>query len=122
MLLVALNTLVAIDQVIPLPLLLVRAAVTAAQASAQSDKEGAQGLLEIANHELQRAVELGYTAEDADYKGLRDEINSLRKQLKGDEDTGSVFTRVKEKLASLTRRQSDRRMRSDQQQQPKKAA
>jgi hypothetical protein len=47
-------------------------------------------LLEIANHELERGMELGYTPEDSDYKALRDEIKNLRKQLKGNEDTSSL--------------------------------
>jgi hypothetical protein len=121
-LLVALNTLAIIDNVNPLPLLLAREAINAAQA--QKDKEIAQRLLDTANHELERAMELGYTAEDADYTTLRDEITSLRKQLKGNEDTTSLFSRIKERLGSLMRRQSDKQTRSDgqkQQQQPKAA-
>lgn len=124
-LLVALNTLAIVDQVNPLPLLLAREAINAAQAQAQKDKEAAQKLVEAANHELERAMELGYTAEDSDYTALQDEIKNLRKQLKGTEDTTSLFSRIKEKLGSLTRRQSDKQTRSDgqkQPQQPQKAA
>ncbi|HEV7675746.1 MAG TPA: YfdX family protein, partial [Candidatus Angelobacter sp.] len=51
-LLVALNTLAIVDQVNPLPLLLAREAINAAQAQAQKDKEAAQKLVEAANHEL----------------------------------------------------------------------
>ncbi|HEV7520442.1 MAG TPA: YfdX family protein [Candidatus Angelobacter sp.] len=124
-LLIALNTLAIMDQVHPLPLLLAREAVKAAQEQAQKDKEAAQRILEVADHELERAMELGYTAEDSDYTTLRNEIRDLRKQLKGNEDTTSVFSRIKERLASVTRRQSDRQTRSDgqkQPQQPQKAA
>src|SRR6267143_112394 len=92
-LLVALNTLVVIDQVSAIPLLGAKEAINEAQTQAPRDKEAAQNLLEIANHELERGMELGYTPDDSYYKGLRDEIKSLRKQLKGNEDTSSVFAR-----------------------------
>jgi hypothetical protein len=121
-LLVALNALAIIDQVNPLPLLLAREAINQAHEQAQKDKEPVQKLLDTADHELERAMELGYTAEDSEYTTLRDEIKNLRKQLKGNEDTNSLFSRVKEKLASLRRRQTDRQTRSDGQKQPQKAA
>lgn len=121
-LLVALNTLAIIDQVTPMPLILAREAVNAAQARAQNSKEAARTLLEAASHELDRAMELGYTSEDPDYLALHDDIKNLRKQLKSNEDTTSLFSRVKEKLASLTRRRSETQMRADKQQQPQKAA
>ncbi|MCU1302427.1 MAG: hypothetical protein JWQ87_2711 [Candidatus Sulfotelmatobacter sp.] len=111
-LLAALNTLAAIDQVTGIPLMLARNAVVEAQTLAQTDKEGARELLDIADHELGRAMDLGYTPEDADYTALRDEMKNLRKQLKGSEDTTSVFARVKEKLASLTRRQQQKQTSS----------
>jgi len=123
LLLAALNTLAIIDQVTPLPLMVAREAVNAAQAQAQTNKEAARTLLETASHELERDMELGYALEDPDYLALNDEIKNLRKQLKGDEDTTSLFSRVKEKLASLMQRQADRQAPSDkQQQQPQKAA
>jgi hypothetical protein len=126
-LLVGLNTLVVIDQVSAIPLLLAKEAINEAQTQAQRDREAARNLLEIANHELERGVELGYTPDDSDYKGLRDEIKNLRKQLKGNEDTSSVFARLKQKLASLARRQAEKQTRSDvqkpaAQEQPQKAA
>jgi hypothetical protein len=67
-------------------------------------------------------MELGYTPDDSDYAALRDEINNLRKQLKGNEDSSSLFSRIKEKVASLTRRRDDKQRRSDGQEQPQKAA
>jgi hypothetical protein len=124
-LLVALNTLAIIDHVNPLPLLLAREAINQAHEQAQKDKEAAQKPLDTADHELERAMELGYTAEDSEYTTLRDEIKNLRKQLKGNEDTNSLFSRIKESMASLRRRQTERQTRSDGQkesQQPQKAA
>ena len=125
-LLVALNTLVVIDQVSAIPLL-AKEAINEAQTQALRDREAARNLLEIANHEPERGMELGYTPDDSDYKALRDEIKNLRKQLKGNEDTASVFARLKEELASLARRQAEKQTRSDvqkpaAQKQPQKAA
>lgn len=119
---IALNMLVAIDQVTSIPLLLAREAVNDAQAQAQKAKETAQQRLGTAEDQLERAMELGYTANDPDYKGLRDEIKNLRKQLKANEDSTSLFSRIKEKFASLVRRQSQNKTRSDGQMQPEKAA
>jgi uncharacterized membrane protein YukC len=121
-LLAALNMLTIIDQVIPLPVLLAREAINAAQTQAQKDKKLAQEMLETASHELERAIELGYTADDPDYLALNDEIKKLRQQLNSNEDTTSLFARVKEKLASLMRRRSENQTRTDKQEQPKKAA
>jgi hypothetical protein len=74
-------------------------------------------------------MELGYVAEDPDYLELNNEIKNLRKQLKNNEDTSSPFSRLKEKLESLTRRRSETQTRADkqqqqpaEQQQPRKAA
>jgi hypothetical protein len=121
-LLVALNTLAVIDQVTPIPLLLARKAVDDAQALAQTDKEAANKLLNVANDELERTMLLGYTPDDSEYKALREEIKTLRKQLKSGEETGSFFARLKEKFAALTHRQSQKKVHSDAQDQPKKAA
>jgi hypothetical protein len=123
-LLVALNTLAVIDQVIPLPLLLAREAINQAQAAKDKDKDAAHRVLEFADDQVVRLMELGYTPDNAEYSALRDEISNLRKQLKGKEDTTPLFSRIKEKVASLTRRQSERKTRSEdqKQQQPKKAA
>ena len=121
-LLVALNTLVAIDNVTPIPLLLAKEAISEAQSRAQTDKEAARSLLEVADNELERTLKLGYTSADSEYKALRDEISNLRKQLKGNEDTGSVFARLKERLAAFTQRRSKKETRSDAKDQPRKAA
>lgn len=119
-LLLALNTLAIVDQVTALPLLLAREAINGAQS--QTDREAAQRLLEIADHELQRADALGYATADAEYTALRDEIKSVRKKLRGNENVTSMFTGLKEKIASLIHRQSEKRTGPDVQKQPQKAA
>jgi hypothetical protein len=105
-LLIALGTLVAIDEIFPIPLLLAQEAVNQAETKAVQDKSAALALLQAAKDELYRASELGYAGHAEDYGGLRDEISKLEKQLKADEDASSVFTKLKEKLASFIGRQS----------------
>jgi hypothetical protein len=107
-LLEALNTVVAIDKVTPLPLVLARGAISAAQEQSQKDKNAAQTLLEVAKNELERARELGYAGKDAEYNALNTDITNLEKQLKGTGDVSSVFTKLKDRMAAFVKRQSDR--------------
>ncbi len=121
-LLAALNSLVTVDQVIPLPLLVAQEAINQAQTSAQKDKNEAQKVLETAEFELHREMALGYAAQDPEYAVLKDDISKLKKQLKGSEDTTSAFSRLKERLEAFLKRKSDRRTSSTGEQTPKKAA
>ena len=121
-LLAALNSLVTVDQVIPLPLLVAQEAINQAQTSAQKDKNEAQKVLETAEFELNREMALGYAAQDPEYAVLKDDISKLKKQLKGSEDTTSAFSRLKERLEAFLKRKSDRRTSSTGEQTPKKAA
>lgn len=105
-LLMALSTLAQTDKVQPLPLLLASEAVTQAQKERNKDKSAAQVLLEVARKELDRSRYLGYAGKDPEYESLQNEIKSLEKQLKGDDDTTSVFAQLKEKLDAFLRRQS----------------
>ncbi len=108
-LLTALNTLVAIDHVTPVPLLLAREAITQAQTKSQQDKNGAQVLLEVAKKEVARAKELGYAGNDQDYEALNRQISSLEKQLKGPEDATVAFSKLKDKLSAFLKRQSEQK-------------
>lgn len=105
-LMVALSTLVAIDRVTPLPLLLAREAINEAEAQRNTEKDSARELLDTARYELDRAMALGYATQDPEYKALKDEISNLQKQLKTNEDTSSLFSRVKERLSAYLKRQS----------------
>jgi hypothetical protein len=105
----ALNTLAVLDRVTPLPLVLARAAINQAQAKRQEDKSTAQALLQMAKREVTRAKELGYAAKDEEYEALHDEISSLEKQVKGNEDVTATFSRLKEKLSAFLKRQSERK-------------
>ena len=121
-LLAALNALVTVDQVTPLPLLIAQEAVNQAQTLAQKDKNAAQKVLETAEFELNRAMALGYTGQDSEYTALKDDISNLKKQLKGSEDTTSAFSKLKARLSAFLKRESDRRSSSTSEQAPKKAA
>ena len=100
-LLAALNTLVTVDQVTPLPLLVAQEAINQAQTSAQKDKNAAQKVVETAEFELNRAMALGYAAQDPEYAALKDDISKLKKQLKGSEDTTSAFSKLKARLEAF---------------------
>jgi hypothetical protein len=121
-LLAALNALVTVDQVTPLPLLIAQEAVNQAQTLAQKDKNAAQKVLETAEFELNRAMALGYTGQDSEYTALKDDISNLKKQLNGSEDTNSAFSKLKARLSAFLKRESDRRSSSTSEQAPKKAA
>jgi hypothetical protein len=108
-LLTALNTLVVVDRVTPLPLLLAREAINQAQAKSKQDKNAAQTLLETAKKEVERSRELGYTGKDQEYVALNNEISNLEKQIKGNEDATAVFSRLKDKLSAFLKRQSERK-------------
>lgn len=105
-LLTALNTLAIIDRVNPLPLVLASAAVDRAESLRENDKAEAQRLLGIARNEVERAKELGYAGTDAEYAGLSRSISTLETQLKGNDNTASVFSSLRGRLSSFFQRQS----------------
>lgn len=108
-LLTALNTLVVVDQVTPLPLVLARAAIDAAKEQEQKDKDKAQVLLQTARKELERSKELGYAGRDPEYAALDSDISNLEKQLKGNGDASSVFAKLENRLSAfLGKQQSER--------------
>ncbi|MEA2735770.1 MAG: hypothetical protein QOE14_2221 [Humisphaera sp.] len=103
----ALNTLVVIDHVTPLPIATAQVAINEAQNKSQQDKEQAKRLLAVAKQELQRAKELGYAGHDPEYAALDQAIDDVERQLNGNKDSGSAFARLKEKVSSFFKRQSD---------------
>jgi YfdX protein len=121
-LLAALNTLVAVDQVTPIPLLAAQEAINEAQSTAQKDKNAAHVVLDTAQVELNRAMALGYTTQDPEYAALKDDISRLKKQLKESEDTTSGLSKLKAKLGAFLKRQSDRHAGSKSEQSPKRVA
>ena len=116
------NRLVIVDQVTPIPLLSAQEAIKQAQSRAHEDKNAAQELLEIAQFELNRAKALGYAGLDPEYTALKDDISSIKKQLKTREDAASGFSRLKARLEAFLKRQSERRSSSTKEQSSNKAA
>jgi hypothetical protein len=110
-LLAALNTLLAVDRVTPLPLVFAREALDAAKGQSQSDKAAAQTLVQTAKNEIERAKELGYAAQAPEYVDLSADVSTLEKQLKGNSDAGSVFAKLEDKLSAFLKRQSQQERR-----------
>jgi hypothetical protein len=110
-LLTALNTLVVVDKVTPLPLVLSREALRAAKEDSQKDKATAEILVQTAKNELQRSKELGYVANAPEYEALNTDISNLEKQLKGNQDATAVFAKLEDKLSSFLKRQSGQERR-----------
>lgn len=104
-LLTALNTLVVIDHVTPLPLIVAQATVIAAQDL--QNKDEAKELLDTAKYEIERSKKLGYAGNDPEYAALDKAISDLESQLKGGGDTASSFNALKERVASFFKRLSE---------------
>ncbi|WP_437326397.1 YfdX family protein [Sorangium sp. So ce381] len=107
MLQTALNTLVVIDRVRPLPIVAAQAAISEAQALREKDRDGAQRLLATARHELERAKELGYAGNDPEYAALHKDMADIEAQLKKKEDATSAFAKLKDRIAAFFKRQSE---------------
>lgn len=110
-LLTALNTLVVVDKVTPLPLILSREALRAAKEDSQKDKATAQILVQTAKNELRRSKELGYAAHAPEYDALNADITNLEKQLRGKQDATAVFAKLEDKLSGFLKRQSGQERR-----------
>ena len=100
----ALGTLLAIDQVTSIPLLVAREAINQAEAQRDKDKEIALALLDTARYELDRAMALGYSAQEPEYKTMKDEISNIQKQLTKNEDTSSFFSKLQDRLSAFMAR------------------
>jgi hypothetical protein len=100
----ALSALVIIDRVTPLPILFAHTAIESAQA--QKDKAETRKLLTVAKTELERAKELGYVSKDAEYANLNHAISDVEKQMNANQDTGSAFTKLKERILFFLTKQS----------------
>ena len=105
-LLTALNTLVMVDHVIPLPLILARAALDAANSQRQN-KDLALTLLQTAKDEANRSRQLGYLSSDSEYKALNNEISSLESAIKGKADTSPMFSHLHDRISAFLNRQKE---------------
>jgi hypothetical protein len=106
-LLTALSALVVIDRIRPLPLVLAQIDIDEAQAARDKDKSQAQKLLADARNQLDRARELGYAGNDPEYAALNKIIADLQAQMKGNQDTASGFSRLKDEVAAFLKKISD---------------
>jgi hypothetical protein len=106
-LLTAVNTLVIDDRVIPLPLILAQAAIDAANAQRQNNKDAALTLLQTAKNEANRSLHLGYMWDDPEYKALDNEISALESAVKGTGDTGSMFSHLRDRISAFLKRQKE---------------
>ena len=120
-LMMALGALLAIDQVTPLPLLVAREAINQAEAQRDKDKEIALALLDTARYELDRAMALGYWAQEPEYTTMKDEISNIQKQLKTNEDTSSFFSKLQDRLSAFTARLSKSKQSRHDESQPKQS-
>jgi hypothetical protein len=105
-LLTALNTLVSVDHVIPIPLILAQAAIEAANSQRQN-KDAALKLLQAATNEVDRSRRLGYLSEDSDYKNLDNEIAGLESTIQGNGKTASMFSQLRERFSAFLQRQRE---------------
>ena len=109
-LLTAVNTLVMVDHVIPLPLLLAQAAIDAANSQRQN-KDIALTLLKTARNEANQSRLLGYLSSDSEYKGLDDEISSIESAIEGKGDTSSMFSHLRDRIAAFIKKQKQHEQR-----------
>jgi hypothetical protein len=109
-LLAALNTLVIVDHVVPLPLILAQAAIAAADSQRQN-KDVALTLLQTARNEVNRSRALGYMSDDPEYRALDKQISDLQSAIKGKGDLSTMFSQLRDKIAAFLKRQKDRERR-----------
>ncbi len=104
-LLAGMDTVVAYEVVIPVPLLSAQELVNVASDVAKKDPKAAREHLRLAREELQKALLLGYTDKHRkEYKRIYEEIAKVRKEIKMGHNTGSLFEKLKKDIESLLHR------------------
>lgn len=103
-LIAALNRVVTVENIVPLPL--VRAQLLLEQARKQSeqddaDKDAVLQLVDSARYQLEMAEMLGYGHVEEDYPELYDTLKTLRKQLEGDEAGKESFLKLDKAISAL---------------------
>jgi hypothetical protein len=63
--------------------------------------------LDAARYELGRSRALGYAAQDPEYKALKDDISNIKKQVKENDDTSSLFSKLQDRLSAFLKRKSE---------------
>ncbi|WP_032112320.1 YfdX family protein [Candidatus Paracaedibacter symbiosus] len=100
----ALNTLVIINQSLPIPTLVAKVLITEAEEKQKREKETSLKLIAKARYELKRANELGYAQHDQDYTLLKQDLEKLEQHVKSTENNTSVFAAIKEKFRAFFKR------------------
>jgi len=99
---VSLNTIVSETVLMPVALLVAEDLVLSASAIDKEKKEDALNLLTLAQDELKKAVYLGYTTKHAPaYQALDEEIEAVKKEIKGKNIVEKLYDKVKESFQSL---------------------
>ncbi len=97
-----LSTIVSDQVVIPIPLLAAQDLVKTASNLDKKKKKEALKLLDKAKLELQKAVLLGYTSDNAkEYKSLKDEINNIEKEIKGKNSVEKLYEKIKKHFSTF---------------------
>ncbi len=98
----ALNTLVEVETIIPIPLATAEDLIALASDTVEKDSEKAKIYLDAAKEELKKARYLGYVSKsDVSYKALDDAIDALKLDITSTK-VKSMFTNLKEKVTSFT--------------------
>ncbi len=98
----ALGTLETEEVIIPLPLVRAQSDAEAASKLDKNQKAEAQKLLDAAQQELKKAVALGYSDRHAKaYKSLSDQIEAIRKEIKGKNEVEKLYDKLKTSFETL---------------------
>jgi hypothetical protein len=104
----ALNTLVVINQVTPIPIInsiiLISMAEDEENQGHNKDKDAVSKFLNLAKYEIDRAKELGYKGDDEGYASLNDAIKSIKENIEHDQNNTSTFASLKERLKTFLKR------------------
>lgn len=110
----ALNTLVIINRVLPLPLLNVGIFMAEAEEEREKNKGSALYLVGKARYELERAKELGYAEKNETYSSMHKAIDDLEKDLRANKNTASSFAALKNKVKGFVEHFSNTQTQSRQ--------
>ncbi len=98
----AFDTMVEEYAVIPLPLLNAQDLILDAAALDKTKKEDATALLDAAKKELNKAKVLGYTnSKSPEYKALVDQIDAVKKEIKGKNIVEKMYDKLKSDFSAL---------------------
>jgi len=96
------NIFIIEEAVIPLPLLAAQELIVEASNLDKSKKDEALKLLDTAKNELERAKVLGYTnSSTPEYKALTDNIDAVKKEIKGKNIVVKLYDKLKDSFSSL---------------------